>query len=752
MAILKDDYANSFLFLLFGKNHVNLVSLIWLPYVGHEPIMDMMKILFKAKAMRFYAMKVVKVVFLFCIIILVEAIMIHAQESNCINLGFEQGSFTNWVGHTWLYSSLIPSINTDKSEGFVFRRHTIISDTTAYDANTGGKLKKVPPGYRYSARLGDEINGTDRPPRCWEQSLRYTMTIDSNNAFLIIRFALVLQYIENHTIKEEPRFRFTLFGENGDTIPDCSNYDVYASNSEVKGFHLYIPENGGVPVQWRDWTTVGADLMAFMGQTITLEFMTADCTQQFHYGYAYFVAECHPLQITVHYCADDSVAIFTAPEGLKRYRWADSQGNSIDTTRILSLTDPVEGETYTCAMSSVTGCKVSLQSAVTKYILHTDFDSYMIDCFSNTVQLTNASTTTHGDLVYRWLFDDANTSSEKDPQHTFKTSGMHRVSLVLLNPPSTCMDTLIKDVESFSPPLVGIEGDSTYCSGLGTLLKAYGAYDYTWSDGSKNGTLEIGAPGGEYWLIGRSSTGCISDTIRISVSQEADWEFLVEADTTLCEGKSAVLEAYGAASYRWSTGAVNSSILVTEAGIYEVTGVNERGCEKHASFSVMEYPNPDVNFTLSESTLDSKHNRLVCSLPGQAGVQYLWDMGDGSFETGSTIHHTYNVSNDSYNFTITLTATSREECSDSTSRVIEVVPFIPNIFTPNGDGINDIFMEGFELEIIDRNGLSLYKGTGGWDGRYNGKPVDADTYFYRIDYIDKKEKVVTRKGFVILIK
>jgi len=53
---------------------------------------------------------------------------------------------------------------------------------------------------------------------------------------------------------------------------------------------------------------------------------------------------------------------------------------------------------------------------------------------------------------------------------------------------------------------------------------------------------------------------------------------------------------------------------------------------------------------------------------------------------------------------------------------------------------------------LDRNGLSLYKGTYGWDGNYNGQPVDADTYFYRIDFTDRNQQVHTRKGFVTLVR
>ena len=89
-------------------------------------------------------------------------------------------------------------------------------------------------------------------------------------------------------------------------------------------------------------------------------------------------------------------------------------------------------------------------------------------------------------------------------------------------------------------------------------------------------------------------------------------------------------------------------------------------------------------------------------------------------------------------------------CENSASKTIDVVLFIPNVFTPNGDGVNDKFMEGKNIKIFDRNGNTLYEGNEGWDGNYKGKKADNDTYFYYIKYteIDGSEK--TAKGYIML--
>jgi gliding motility-associated-like protein len=114
--------------------------------------------------------------------------------------------------------------------------------------------------------------------------------------------------------------------------------------------------------------------------------------------------------------------------------------------------------------------------------------------------------------------------------------------------------------------------------------------------------------------------------------------------------------------------------------------------------------------------------------------------------------HDYNISNDSLYYLVTLIARDIHNCTDTASKYIDVLPFIPNVFTPDGDGINDVFMPDFDLEIVDRNGMRIYKGSEGWDGRRNDRPADPDTYFYLIKYKNSKDKILTRKGYLTLVR
>jgi len=682
-------------------------------------------------------------------VLLIHAFSVEADPVDKKNLGFEKGTFSGWKGYTWIYRTDDTSLSTSKVEGIVSGRQTIMSDQSAYDSNTGSKLKIIPDGYKYSAKLGSTVKGGRH------QSLTYTLKVDSTNALLVWKFAVVLlNPLSNHEKSEEPRFKITLFDENGDTISDCSNYDVYASDASINGFQEYYPSGSNEPVVWRDWTTVGANLLPYSGKNVTIEFMSADCTHKGHYGYGYFVLDCMPLAITVDYCTNDSEATLSAPSGFSAYYWKDENGVIVDSVQNLILPDPQEGETYECDMTSETGCDISLSAEVARYEQEADFSSEMLDCFSNKVQFTNLSTYSKGTLKYLWDFGDGNTSEEKDPAYTFETSGMHQVQLILYNPPSGCTDTLSRQVESFSPPLVGFSGDTTYCPGLETELTAYGAYSYEWSTGSTSETISFGAPGGDYWMIGYSTPeeGCVSEKKYFSISEEPDWSFTLDGDSLLCDGDTIILTANGAVSYLWNTDATSNLIDVWESGNYQVSGENARGCVKELDLDVTKVEKPNLDFSLNPTLINRRNNSVECSAQSAGEVEFEWDMGDGTINYSQQFIHFYSVGSDLISFPVKIKATNDIGCFTVKSSVVDVEPFVPNVFTPNNDGTNDLFMPGYQLKVFDRHGIVFFTGTTGWDGYYNGRTADPDTYFYQLSYTDVHDQEHNKTGFITLVR
>lgn len=93
-------------------------------------------------------------------------------------------------------------------------------------------------------------------------------------------------------------------------------------------------------------------------------------------------------------------------------------------------------------------------------------------------------------------------------------------------------------------------------------------------------------------------------------------------------------------------------------------------------------------------------------------------------------------------------AIEKLDVSDTTSS--ETIQ-IPNTFSPNGDGRNDLFLKGYSLKVFNSIGILLYSGIDGWDGNYKGRPVAVDTYFYSV-LVSDVDGYVSKTGFITLIR
>ena len=119
-------------------------------------------------------------------------------------------------------------------------------------------------------------------------------------------------------------------------------------------------------------------------------------------------------------------------------------------------------------------------------------------------------------------------------------------------------------------------------------------------------------------------------------------------------------------------------------------------------------------------------------------VNWLWDIGGLSTITDFDLSYIFSKDGD---YDIRLIGYTHEECMDTLILPLKVNASvsIPNVFTPNGDGINDVFLSNtpnVTIIILNRWGQQLYSGSDGWDGTSNGKEMSAGTYFYIITLPD----------------
>jgi gliding motility-associated-like protein len=179
---------------------------------------------------------------------------------------------------------------------------------------------------------------------------------------------------------------------------------------------------------------------------------------------------------------------------------------------------------------------------------------------------------------------------------------------------------------------------------------------------------------------------------------------------------------------------------------------------------------PNVSFTADPTILDNLSDGIVDFENYTSGAEtYSWNFGDNSpLSTETNPTHQFDVNNET-TYDIWLVATSELGCSDSAYISIDVteelVYYIPNAFTPDGNQFNQtfkpIFSSGFDvnnynLSIFNRWGELVFESNDhnfGWDGTYHGKVAKSDVYVYKVafglKYTDE-QKVVT--GNVTLLK
>ena len=196
-------------------------------------------------------------------------------------------------------------------------------------------------------------------------------------------------------------------------------------------------------------------------------------------------------------------------------------------------------------------------------------------------------------------------------------------------------------------------------------------------------------------------------------------------------------------------------IITNQAGFYMITDVVDiHGYEGtysgNASITVNPLPLAEFSFYPQPADLDNPHINFTNASFGHTSA--YWDFGDGSTlnDTISKLLHTYQ---DTGHYKVTLAVNNEFGCTDSISYTIIIDPifiiYIPDAFTPNGDGTNDKFgpsvygISKFEMKIYNRWGQLIYHTTDEnkpWDGTINNNETQAGAYTYSIVATDLKDK------------
>jgi gliding motility-associated-like protein len=197
-----------------------------------------------------------------------------------------------------------------------------------------------------------------------------------------------------------------------------------------------------------------------------------------------------------------------------------------------------------------------------------------------------------------------------------------------------------------------------------------------------------------------------------------------------------------------------------------------QGCRDTISAAdfICVQPNPVAVFTISEYDLYTTDYDAFFFNFSEGADSFIWDFGDGSPASNEVDPYHQFPSEGYENFEIWLTAISQYGCIDSTVRYIrfhpELIYYVPNAFTPDGDDYNNIFkpvissgysLNNFEFLIFNRWGELIYESndltTVGWDGTYRGEKCQEGVYTWKLKVMnsdtDRKEEAV---GHVTLLR
>lgn len=309
-------------------------------------------------------------------------------------------------------------------------------------------------------------------------------------------------------------------------------------------------------------------------------------------------------------------------------------------------------------------------------------------------------------------------------------------------------DTVIVTYVSETP--VNIGNDTILCDGeILVLDPGIPGATIFWKNGSIDPTLSVQLPG-SYW-VEVSKDGCeYRDTIEVEFTTVP---IELGENRNLCIGESALLDIQlPDATYNWHDGSTGPTFSVVSAGLVWVEAT-QGGCSRRDSLEITFQdgpvdPFPDFGFICE--------NEGIWLNVKYEGASYNW-------QDGSTEHNFKAVEPGVYGVQVEIGGCIFDD--ELELRPCEQCLYVPNAFSPNGDGINDEFrsfvgceISNFRQYIYDRWGTLVFENNNhelGWDGMFGGKKSPQGSYAFRIefDYLnDGNVEHQTRTGTVALLR
>ncbi|MDR3328474.1 MAG: T9SS type A sorting domain-containing protein [Prevotellaceae bacterium] len=490
--------------------------------------------------------------------------MVINGGSGCINYAdFGSASCLAQIGKSIrgttavIYQNLLAGV-VDHGQNDIESRHTVVTDV-GWDPRTNNELRTVPHNEVAAVRLGNWKTGAEA------ERLTYTFFVDSTYAIIVMQYAVVLEDPE-HPAYSQPRFTLEILNQDNELIDsDCGMANF------IPGVNTSEWTNVG-DVVWKDWTTIGLNLIPYIGQQVKIRLTTYDCSETGHYGYAYFTIKCTQAKLKGLSCGEGQNKALVAPEGFN-YNWYKLNPGQQASSCLQSVTSvstdrsfapqPNDLNTYVCRCSfkEMAGCCFNLTANLSpRWPEAAGTWRHVPENCVNKIALRDQSVITYENNVANEPVDDVAwtitgagittpiTSVEKNPVIVVPNAGGTFTVQLIAGLTGLCHDTTSFQINV--PPVGGgLHEELTICTARlpfnwrGRQITEAGFYRDTIHD-----------------------TGC--ETI-YSLDLKVANEILVRDSATICDGDSIIWQG---AIYRQA--GVHSVIYGTTAGCDSIIELN----------------------------------------------------------------------------------------------------------------------------------------------------------------------------------
>ncbi len=328
----------------------------------------------------------------------------------------------------------------------------------------------------------------------------------------------------------------------------------------------------------------------------------------------------------------------------------------------------------------------------------------------------------------------------------------------------------------FATATATAQGPTVFCRGDQVTITANQGLGYVWNNGETTQTIQANTSG-NYYVSVTNNNGCtaLSSAVHVDVHEFPAIAFV--SDTSLiCETlkvkftNNSTFE--GGSTFAWTFGDGTVSDQENPFHVYNAAGqylitltiTSPVGCESvdSAVINVVYYPPPIAGFSADPTFTTLVNSDIKFTDQSQNAVKWHWDFGDGITSGEPSPTHFYNAEG---HYRVTLQIHSLADCIDEKTEEIYVAPFfIPNSFTPNNDGKNEVFFDAHHIMDVDKYSMVIWNRWGEkvfstdsydkpWTGvDPSGNPAQNGIYVYVISVNTKAGKLLEYKGTVNLLR